>query len=60
MGNCKEFLKYVSGREDPVDQQLGMWTVKQVDENRKVWLSIIDAVKTVGKMSVSRKGHRDN
>lgn len=60
MGNCREFLKHVSGRKDPVDQQLGMWTVKQVDKNRKVWLPIIDAIKTVGKVGVPLKGHRDN
>ena len=42
MHNYQEFLKQVSGKKDPVDMQLGKSTVKQVDKNRKVLLSIID------------------
>ena len=60
MDNYKEFLKQVSGKKDPVEQQLSKWTVKQVDKNRKALLSIIDAIKTIGKMGVPLRGHRDN
>ena len=60
MDNYKEFLKQVSGKKNPVDQQLSKSTVKQVDKNRKVLLSIIDAIKTIGKMGVPLRGHRDD
>ena len=60
MDNYKEFLKQVSWKKDPVDQQLSKSTVKQVDKNRKVLLSIIDAIKTIGKMGVPLRGHRDD
>ena len=51
MDNYKGFLKQVSGKKDPV---------KQIDKNRKVLLSITDAIKTIGKMGVPLRGHRDN
>ena len=60
MDNYQEFLKQVSGKKDPVEQQLSKSTVKQVDKNRKVLLSIIDAIKTIGKMGVPLRGHRDD
>ena len=60
MGNYKEFLKQVSGKKDPVEQQLSKSTVKQVGKNRKVLLPITDAIKTIGKMGVLLRGHRDN
>ena len=60
MDNYKEFLKQVSVKKDPVDQQLSKSTVKQVDTNRKVLLPIIDAIKTIGKMAVPLRGHRDD
>ena len=60
MDNYKEFLKHVSGKKDPVDQQLSKSTVKQVDKNRKVLLSIIDVIKTIGKMVVPLRGHTDD
>ena len=60
MDNYKEFLKQVSGKKDPAEQQLSKLTVKQVDKNRKVLLSIIDAIKTIGKMDVPLRGHRDD
>ena len=60
MDSYKEFLKQVSGKKDPVEQQLSKSTVKQVDKNRKVLLSIIDAIKTIGKMGVPLRGHRDD
>ena len=60
MDNYKEFLKQVSGKKDPVEQQLSKSTVKLVDKNRKVLLSIIDAIKTIGKMGVPLRGHRDD
>ena len=58
--NYKEFLKQVSGKKDPLDQQLSKSTVKQVDKSRKILLSIIDAIKAIGKMGVPLRGHRDN
>ena len=60
MDNYKEFLEQVSGKKDPVEQQLSKSTVKQVDKNRKVLLSIIDAIKTIGKMGVTLRGYRDD
>ena len=50
MDKYKEFLKQVSGKKDLAELQLSKLTVKQVDKNRKVLLSIIDATKTIGKM----------
>ena len=58
MDNYKEFLKQVSGKKDPVEQQLSKPTVKNVDKNRKVLLLIIDAIKTIGTMDVPLRGHR--
>ena len=61
MDNYQEFfLKQVSGKKDPVEQQLSKSTVKKVDENRKLLLSIIDAIKTIGKMGVTLRGYRDD
>ena len=60
MDNYKEFLNQVSRKKDPVEQQLSKSTVKHVDKNRKVLLSIIDAIKTIGKMGVPLRGHRDD
>ena len=60
MDNYQEFLKQISGKKDPVEQQLSKSTVKQVDKNRKVLLSIIDAIKTIGKMGVPLRGRRDD
>ena len=60
MDNYKEFVKQVFGKKDTVEQQLSKSTVKQVDKNRKVLLSIIDAIKTIGKMGVPLRGHRDD
>ena len=60
MDNYQEFLKQISGKKDPVEQQLSKSTVKLVDKNRKVLLSIIDAIKTIGKMDVPLRGHRDD
>ena len=51
----KQFLKQVSGKKDAVDQQLSEAIVEQVD---KKLLSIIDAIKTIGKMSVPLRGER--
>ena len=59
MDNYQGFLKQVSGK-DPIEQQLSKSTVKQVDKNRKVLLSISDAIKTIGKMGVPLRGHRDD
>ena len=53
------FLKQISGK-DPVEQQLSKSTVKQVDKNGKVLLSIIDAIKTIGKIGVPLISHRDD
>ena len=60
MDNYKEFLKQVSGKKDPIEHQLSKSTVKQVDKNRKVLLSIIDAIKTIDKMGVPLRGRRDD
>ena len=60
MDDSKEFLKQVSGKKDPVEQQFSKSTVKQFDKNRKVLLSIVDAIKTIGKMDVQLRGHRDD
>ena len=60
MDKYKEFLKQVSGKKDLAELQLSKLTVKQVDKNRKVLLSIIDAIKTIGKMGVPLRGHRDD
>ena len=48
----KQFLKQVSGKKDFVDQELSKSTVNQVDKNRKVLLSVIDVINTIGKISV--------
>ena len=58
--NYKEFLKQVSGKKDPVEQQLSKSTVKKVDKNGKVLLSIIDAIKTIDKVSVPLRSYRDD
>ena len=34
--------------------------VKQVNKNKNVLSSIIDAIKTIGKMGVPLRGHRDD
>ena len=60
MDNYKELLKQVSGKKDPVDQQLSKSTIKQVGKNKKVLFTIIDAMKTKGKMGVPLRGHRDD
>ena len=60
MVNYKDFLKQVSGKKDPVKQQISKSTVKQVDKNRKVLLSVIDAIKTIDKMDLPLTGHRDD
>ena len=60
MDNYKEFLKQVSGTKDPVEQQLSKSSVKQIDKSRKVVLSIIDAIKAIGKMGVPLRAHRDD
>ena len=38
MDKYNQFLKQVSGKKDPVDQQLRKSTIKQVD---KTWKSLI-------------------
>ena len=50
MDGYNELLKQVSWKKDPVEQQLSKSTVKQVEKNRKILLSITDAIKTVGKI----------
>ena len=60
MENYKKFLMQASEKKDPVDQQLSKSTVKQVDKSRKVLLSIIDAIKKIGKMGVPLRGHGDD
>ena len=60
MNNYKDFLRQVSGKKDAVEEQLSKSTVKQVDKNRKVLLSIIDAIKTIGKMGIPLRGYRDD
>ena len=60
MDNYKEFLKQVSATKDPVEQQLSKSSVNQIDKSRKVVLSIIDAMKAIGKMGVPLRGHRDD
>ena len=60
MDNYKEFLKQVFGKKDLVEQLLSKSTVKQAGKNSKVLLSIIDAIKTIGKMGVPLRGHGDD
>ena len=60
MDNYKEFLKQLSWKKDPVDQKLSKSTDKQLDKNRKVLLSIIAVIKTIGKMGVQLRSHRDD
>ena len=60
MENCKEFLKQSSGKKGSVDKKLSKPTDKQVDKNGKILLSIIDAIKTIGKIGVPLRGDRDD
>ena len=41
MDNYNEFLKQVSGKNEPLDQQLSMSILKQVDKNRKVYCQLL-------------------
>ena len=59
MDNYKGFLIQFSGKKDLIDQQLTKSTVKQNDKNRKVLLSIIDAIKGIDKMGLPLRSHRD-
>ena len=60
MDSYKDFLKQVSGKKNPDEQQLSKSNVKHVVQNRKFSLSITDAIKTIGKMGVPLRGHGDD
>ena len=60
MDSYNELLKQVSWKKDPVEQQLSKSTVKQVEKNRKILLSITDAIKTVGKIWVPLRCYRND
>ena len=60
MENCKSFSNGNSQKKGSADKQLRKSTDKQVDKNGKVLLSIIDVIKTIGKIGVPLRGDRDD
>ena len=63
MENYESFLRGLSGKQEPVNMQVTKPTQKKCERNTNVLLSITsitDIIKTIGRMDIALRGHRDN
>ena len=59
MKNYSSFLNEMTGKVVPVNVQV-VQTSEQIKKNNRILLSIIDLLKTAGRMGIPLRGHRDN
>lgn len=59
MKNYGNFLKEMAGQVAPVNVQV-VQTTTQTKKNAKILISIIDTIKTVARMGIALRGHRDD
>ena len=59
MENYKSLLRELSGKQELVNMQITMPTQKKVwcEGNKNVLLSIVDIIKTIGRMGITLRGH---
>ncbi|KAJ8926955.1 hypothetical protein NQ314_020633 [Rhamnusium bicolor] len=57
---AKQFLKDFGKPELEIQNQLSKSRLKQIQENRKRLLPIIDTIITIGKQNIAFRGHRDD
>ena len=60
MENYESFLRELYGKQETVNMQVTKPTQKSYERNKNVLLSIIDIIKTIGKMGIALRGHRDD
>ena len=60
MENYERFLRELSGKQEPVNMQVTKPTQKKCERNKNVLLSITDIIKTIGRMGIAVRGHRDD
>ena len=60
MENYESFLIELSGKQEPVNMQVTKPTEKKCERNKNVLLPIIDIIKTIGRMGIALRGHRDD
>ena len=60
MENYESFLRELSGKQEPVNMQVTKPTQKKCERNKNVLLSIIDIIKTIGRMGIALRGQRDD
>ena len=53
----KAFLKELSGKQELVNMQVPTPTQKKCERNKNVLLSIIDIIKTIGRMGIALRGN---
>ena len=53
----KAFLKELSGKQELVNMQVTTATQKKCERNKNVLLSIIDIIKTIGRMGIALRGN---
>ena len=60
MENYESFLGELSGKQEPVNMQVIKPTQKNCERNKNVLLSIIDNIKTIGRMGIALRVHWDD
>ena len=60
MENYESFLRELYGKQETVNMQVTKPTQKSYERNKNVLLSMIDIIKTIGKMGIALRGHRDD
>ena len=53
MENYESFLGELSGKQEAVNMQVTKPTQKKCERNKNVLLSIIDIIKTIGRMGIA-------
>ena len=60
MENYESFLGELSGKQEPVNMQVIKPTQKNCERNKNVLLTIIDNIKTIGRMGIALRVHWDD
>ena len=60
MENYESFLRELSGEQEPVNMQVTKPTQKKCERNKNVLLSIINIIKTTGRMGIALRGHQED
>ena len=60
MENYESSFRELSGKQEPINMHVTKATQKKYERTKNVLLSIVDIIKTIGRMGIALRGHRDD